>query len=78
MRGGDEPQFLSVDLTGAKQLRLTAGETGEGIYNAHADWGGALLILKPGERKTAHRRFAEVSGIVGGRVPRQRSLPVRA
>ena len=47
LRGGDQPQFLSIDLAGAKQLRLTAGETGEGIYNGHADWGGALLILKP-------------------------------
>jgi outer membrane protein assembly factor BamB len=47
MRGGDHIQFLSVDLTGAKQLRLSVDDAGDGIANDHADWAGAVLILKP-------------------------------
>ena len=47
MRGGDHPQLLSVDLTGAQRLRLSVDEADDGISNDHADWGGAVLILKP-------------------------------
>jgi len=47
LRGGDHPQFLSVDLTGAQRLRLSVDDAGDGIANDHADWAGAVLIVKP-------------------------------
>jgi hypothetical protein len=47
MHGGDRPQFLSIDLSGARQLRLSIDEADQGIANDHADWAGAMLILKP-------------------------------
>jgi alpha-galactosidase len=48
MRGGDAPRTLSVDVSGAKTLHLRVDDGGDGITNDHADWGGAVLILKPG------------------------------
>jgi alpha-galactosidase len=48
MHGGDEPRLLSVDLTGARRLSLLVGDAGDGIYDDHADWAGALLTLAPG------------------------------
>jgi alpha-galactosidase len=47
LHGGDAPQFLSVDLTGAAQLRLMVDDAYKGIENDHADWAGATLILEP-------------------------------
>jgi len=49
MRGGDAAKPLSADLAGAKRLVLVVTDAGEdGINNDHADWAGAMLILKPG------------------------------
>lgn len=45
---GDDPKYLSVDLTGAKKLFLRINDGGEWITMAHAEWAGALLHLKPG------------------------------
>lgn len=61
MHGGDTPQTLSVDLTGAKKLMLVVGDAGDGIANDHADWAGALLLLKPdaAERPEAARVAVE-------------------
>ena len=47
LHGGDAPQLLSVDLSGASQLRLTVDDAGKGIDSDHADWAGAALILAP-------------------------------
>ncbi len=47
LHGGDEPKFLSVDLTGAKRLQLSIDDADDGIEHDHADWAGAVLILKP-------------------------------
>ena len=47
MRGGDAPKRIEVDLTGAKKMRLLVGDAGDGITYDHADWAGAMLILKP-------------------------------
>jgi alpha-galactosidase len=48
LHGGDPPQLLTVDLTGARRLNLVVGDGGDGITNDHADWAGALLTLAPG------------------------------
>lgn len=48
LHGGDEPKPISVDLTGAKRLRLIVGDAGDGIDSDHADWAGAMLLLVPG------------------------------
>ena len=51
MHGGDEPKLLSVDLTGAKTLRLQVDDADDGIDSDHADWAGALLVLNPGAKE---------------------------
>lgn len=48
LHGGDEPHLLSVDLTGARRLSLLVGDAGDGFFNDHADWAGAMLTLVPG------------------------------
>ncbi len=48
LHGGDAPQPISVDLTGAKRLTLRVTDGGDGINYDHADWAGALLTLVPG------------------------------
>ncbi len=45
LHGGDPPQRLSIDLTGARRLTLATGDGGDGIADDHADWAGALLTL---------------------------------
>lgn len=48
IRGGDKPKFCSVDLRNARQMTLRITDAGDGRMWDHADWGGAVLILKPG------------------------------
>ncbi len=48
LHGGDAPQLISVDLTGAKTLVLRADAGGDGIDSDHADWAGAEITLAPG------------------------------
>jgi len=50
LRGGDEPKLVSVDLAGAKRLALLVGDADDNIDHDHADWAGALLILKRGAK----------------------------
>ncbi len=47
LHGGDSPKLLSVDLTGAKTLRLQVDDADDGIDSDHADWAGAVLVLNP-------------------------------
>ena len=47
LHGGDAPKLLSVDVTGAKTLRLQVDDADDGIEHDHADWAGALLVLNP-------------------------------
>lgn len=46
--GGDAPETVSVDLTGARQMTLVVEDAGDGIHSDHADWAAAMLILEPG------------------------------
>ena len=48
LHGGDKPQMMSVDLTGARRMTLRVTDGGDGITYDHADWAGALLTLVPG------------------------------
>ncbi len=48
LHGGDTPQLVSVDLTGAQTLTLRVSDGGDGISYDHADWAGAMLTLVPG------------------------------
>ncbi|NLX23667.1 MAG: alpha-galactosidase [Phycisphaerae bacterium] len=51
LRGGDKPQVLSVDLTGAKELLLVVEDANDGIDSDHADWAGALITLVPNAKE---------------------------
>jgi len=48
LRGGEEPQPISVDLIGAQRMKLIVEEGDDSIDTDHADWGGALFVLEPG------------------------------
>ncbi|HWT46000.1 MAG TPA: NPCBM/NEW2 domain-containing protein, partial [Vicinamibacterales bacterium] len=49
MRGGDAPKPVSIDLAGARSLVLAMNDANDGTGNDTAEWGGALLTMKPGE-----------------------------
>ncbi|MFA6450208.1 MAG: NPCBM/NEW2 domain-containing protein [bacterium] len=51
IKSGDEPQLLTADLTGAKSMILITGDAGDGSNNDDADWGGALIYMKPGVKE---------------------------
>ncbi len=46
--GGDAPKLLDVDLRGARYLQLTVDDADDGDTNDHADWGGALILMRRG------------------------------
>jgi len=46
LRGGAAPQRVRLDLRGAQRLVLVVEDAGDGIDNDHADWAGALLLLR--------------------------------
>ncbi len=39
-----DAQYVDVDITGAKTLRLVAGDSDDGVNNDHADWADAKII----------------------------------
>jgi alpha-galactosidase len=49
MRGGDAPKPVSLDLTGAHSLVLAMNDANDGTGSDTAEWGGALVTMKPGE-----------------------------
>ena len=69
LHGGDAPQTLSVDLTGAKQLQLTVGDAGDGNKYDHADWAGAIITLVSGATPPPE------TVTVGHEPPRLKMLP---
>ena len=48
VRGGQNPCVFSVNLLGARELVLIVEDNGDGIDHDHADWAGAMIMLKPG------------------------------
>jgi len=61
LHGGDTPRLISVDITGAKTLRLVLGDGGDGIDSDHGDWAGAQLTLAPGAM--AHPRIVAADAV---------------
>jgi alpha-galactosidase len=57
LRGGDPPERMEVDLTGARLMILFVWDGNDGISSDHADWAGAMIVLEPGatERPQAVR-----------------------
>jgi alpha-galactosidase len=51
LHGGDKPQLLTADLTGAQRLVLYTGDGNDEYVNDHADWAGALITLVPGGKQ---------------------------
>jgi alpha-galactosidase len=47
MKAGDPPRLVSVDLAGARFLELTVDDGGDVSTDDHADWAGAMIVLKP-------------------------------
>jgi len=48
LKTGDAPVKVDIDLTGARFLELTIDDGGDVSTGDYADWGGALIYLKPG------------------------------
>ena len=48
LKTGGAPVLVDVDLTGARFLELTIDDGGDVSTGDYADWGGALIYLKPG------------------------------
>ena len=48
MRGGDAPVRLQADLAGARRLTLAVIDGNDGTGGDSANWGGALIVMKPG------------------------------
>lgn len=47
IRGGEEPEKLSVELRGAHRLELITSDAGDGNSYDHADWADAVIKLAP-------------------------------
>ena len=47
-RGGQNPEKLSVDLTGARQMILRVDDNEDGIDSDHANWGDAFIVMRAG------------------------------
>ncbi|MFC9392647.1 NPCBM/NEW2 domain-containing protein [Streptomyces sp. NPDC057027] len=54
LRGSDPARRLSVDLTGANDLRLVVTDAGDGKDYDHADWAGARLACGDGPSAGRH------------------------
>ncbi len=48
MKSGDAPKLLTADLTGKNRLVLAVNDGNDGTGNDNANWGGALIMMKPG------------------------------
>lgn len=46
LKGGDAPLLVDVDVASAERLTLMVDPAGDGIRLDHADWAGALLVLR--------------------------------
>ncbi len=53
LHGGDNPQPVSVDLTGIKHLALVVDAVGNNNQYGHADWANARLTMKSGQPRIA-------------------------
>jgi len=51
MRGNDKAKQLTVNLKGAKTIRLVVEDAGDGIDSDHADWADAKFTILSGHKK---------------------------
>lgn len=61
LRYGDEPQLISVNLAGVKNMILLVDKGGDGNAGDHADWAEAYILLIP-DAKSSPRTVSPVSG----------------
>jgi alpha-galactosidase len=71
LHGGDAPQVISADLTGAKQLLIVIGNGRDGYVNDHADLAGAFVTLAAG----ATQKPEMVSAAIVQDPPRLKIVP---
>lgn len=71
MRCGEAPIAVSVDLGGADQFTIEAGDAGDGISCDHADWAEATAILADG----TELRLSDLPLEEPGPSPRSASAP---
>ena len=72
LHGGDGPQRISVDLTGAKRMILLVDNGGDNIEGDHADWAGAMILLAAGAKnqpRTISPISDEPSMVIASGVP---------
>jgi alpha-galactosidase len=50
LRGNDTAKLVWVNVKGAKRMSLIVADAGEGIHMGHADWAGAQLVMRDGNR----------------------------
>src|SRR5205085_9114540 len=46
--GGDAPEMIAADLTGAQRLVLATIDANDGAAGDTSEWGGALIMMAPG------------------------------
>ncbi len=46
MHAGDPPQFVNIDLTGARFMELSIDDGGDTSNGDYADWGGSIIFLR--------------------------------
>ncbi len=79
MRCGDEPKLLSVDLRGAKRMRLVVTDGGDGAACDLADWGGAAVFATGNAVKIVPVSADVVSnGVFTDSIVLSRALPLVA
>jgi alpha-galactosidase len=49
LRAGDAPRLLTADLRGVRVLQLITDDGQDTSNDDDADWGGAMLVMRPGE-----------------------------
>src|SRR5262245_28811153 len=48
IHAGAPPQFVDIDLTGARFMELSNEDGGDTSNGDYADWGGGIIYLRPG------------------------------
>jgi len=71
MHGGEAGVALSVDLNGAREFTIEAGDAGDGIACDHADWAEAQVTLEDG----TELRLCDLPLLTPAPAPRPGAVP---